>query len=374
MTLIDLPDIEYISDDVTTTLNNVLQVHQAITGRTLAPADPERLLLQTMCVLIVQQRALINLTARSNMLRYATGPLLDHIGAFSNTPRLPAANARTTLRFTLSAPQLSVIIIPAGMRVSTATDPKRYFATAQYAEFPVGSTTIDVPAAALDAGIVGNDWMPNQINQIVDPIAFVASAANITESTGGADVEGDDAYRERIHKAPESFSVAGPKGAYEYWAKSASSSIVDVSVSSPAPGEVLIIPLLTGGEIPGQEILDAVEAACSDKTRRPLTDLLTVAAPIAVNYSVTFSYWISRARAVEAASIQAAVTSAVQSYVLWQKSKLGRDINPSELIRLVMLAGAHRVAVTAPVHTVVAVSDVAVAGTPSITYGGLEDG
>jgi len=68
------------------------------------------------------------------------------------------------------------------------------------------------------------------------------------------------------------------------------------------------------------------------------------------------------------------VNNAVSEYVVWQKSKIGRSINPSELVRKVMQAGAKRVEVTSPVYTDLNDTQVAVEGSISVTYGGLEDG
>ena len=63
---------------------------------------------------------------------------------------------------------------------------------------------------------------------------------------------------------------------------------------------------------------------------------------------------------------------AVNAFVLWQKSKLGRDVNPSELIRRIMDAGAKRVVVTAPEYAAVSVTQVAVAKTTNVSLGGME--
>jgi phage-related baseplate assembly protein len=373
VTLIDLPDIEYVSDDVTTTLNHMITTYEAASGRILYPGDPVRLFLLSIAAIIVQQRTLINLTAKQNLLKYAAGQMLDHLGAFTETPRLPAASAITSLRFTLSAPQLSAISIPAGTRVSTESDPKRYFATMEFVQVAPGQLTFNVLAVCTEAGALGNGYGVGQINQIVDPIPFVASGVNVTISAGGADTEDDEAYRERIHTAPESFSVAGPSGAYRHWAKSASVSILDVAVFSPAPCQVVVVPLLEGGEIPGQSLLLLVSEAVNDRTRRPLTDQVTVRAPNAVAYNIVFHYWISEDRTSEVAAIQTAVTQAVAGYVLWQKSRLGRNVNPSELIRRVMDAGAHRVNITNPLYAEVNSDEVAVAGSITATYGGLTD-
>jgi len=373
LSLIDLPDMQFGDDDVGVTLQNLITTYEAISGRTLYPGDPVRIFLHAIALIIVQQRVLINQTARSNLLRYATGAMLDHMGAFSGTTRLPSEPARTTLRFTLSAPQMAAVSIPAGTRVSNQSNPKLYFATTAYAEILPGQTYVDAVATCTTTGTSGNGFLAGQINQIVDLIPFVLTAVNQTTSAGGADTEADEAIRQRIYTAPESFSVAGPDGAYQYWAKTANPGIIDVSVNSPAPGEVLVIPLMAGGEIPSSDILDVVEEICSSKTVRPLTDLVTVEAPTTKSYTVSLTYWIDRSRASEVTAIQTAVTAAVSSFVIWQKSKLGRDINPSELISRIVMAGALRVNVTNPVYSEVELSEIAVASTITVNYGGLSD-
>ena len=47
----------------------------------------------------------------------------------------------------------------------------------------------------------------------------------------------------------------------------------------------------------------------------------------------------------------AAVQAAVDKYIAWQCGKLGRDINPSKLISLLMQTGVKRVDLTSPVFT-----------------------
>ena len=69
----------------------------------------------------------------------------------------------------------------------------------------------------------------------------------------------------------------------------------------------------------------------------------------------------------------AAVAQAVEDYKVWQRA-IGRDINPSKLVAMVMEAGAKRVTVTAPAYTAVAATKVsALQGEATVTYGGLED-
>ena len=98
-----------------------------------------------------------------------------------------------------------------------------------------------------------------------------------------------------------------------------------------------------------------------------------VSSPAEVKYSISLTYYIDRSNATTAVSIQSAVDAAVQEYILWQR-KIGRDINPSKLVSLIMAAGAKRVDITSPAYT--KVGDAAVAlltGTVTVNYGGLED-
>jgi phage-related baseplate assembly protein len=370
--LSNLPQITFAEKSAQEIESNIITTYEAIAGKTLFPGDPVRLFLQSIAALIIQQRVLIDYSAKQNLLAYAEGDVLPHIGVLVGTDKLEAAPAITTLRFALSAVQSNPVSIPTGTRVTPGKN--IMFATTEDITVLAGQLTVDIPAECTEAGIIGNDFTPGQINKLVDPFQWFGSVTNITTSAGGADIESDDAYRERIHQAPEQFSTAGPSGAYEYWAKTASQLIIDVSVYSPSPGVIEIRPLLSGGEIPGDEIIDAVLNICSDTKIRPLTDNVLVLAPEQISYDLNLSYWIGQKNAALALSIQQAVTMAINEYIIWQKSKLGRDLNPSELTARIMAAGAKRVNIVSPIYTDVSQSQVAIADQVTITYGGLEDG
>lgn len=370
--LANLPSISFVDTDAANIEASVITMYEAIAGRTLAQGDPVRLFLQSVAAIIIQQRVLIDYSAKQNLLAYAVGDHLDHLGVLVGVSRLEASPAETTIRFSLSAAQPQAVTIPAGIRGTTANGV--VFQVSNPIIIPSGGLYGDAPAECTVAGASGNGYVAGQVNQLVDPLPWVQSIANVTESEGGDDEETDDAYRERIRLAPESFSVAGPDGAYRFWAMSASQTIVDVSVRSPAPVEVELRPLLRGGEIPGSEILDMVYSVVSNKEIRPLTDRVAVLAPEIVRYNTELVYYINKDNATQSQAIQTAVNQAVAAYELWQKSKLGRDINPSELIWRVRAAGADRVEVTSPVFTAVEKYQVAIAENITLTYGGLTDG
>jgi phage-related baseplate assembly protein len=369
MARFNLPDISFAQKTPQQIEADIVARFESITGIKLAPADPRRKFFQAIVYLLAQQRSLIDYSAKMNLLSYAEESYLDHLGTFTDTKRLSAQPATTTVRFHFSVTQPQTI--PAGTRV-TAGD-GLFFATNQPVEIQAGQTYVDAEVECTEAGTKGNDYLPGQINQLVDPLPWVQSVENITISEGGADKESDDAYAERIRHAPESFSVAGPEGAYEFYARSASPLIADVKVLSPSPGVVEIRPLLKEGDLPGQEILDKVLATCSPKNIRPLTDYVKVLAPDVVTFDLDVTYWISSSLAESETGLRTAVEKAVQAYVLWQKTKLGRDINPSELNRLMVNAGAKRVEIASPVYKKVEKHQVAIAANVTVNYGGLED-
>lgn len=369
MKLVDLPDIEFVDADAEQIKAAVFSDYTSITGRTLAQGDPVRLFLLVVSEAIVRLVNNQNYIGKQNLLKYATGGNLDNLGAFSDTDRIPASAATTTLLITLSSKREQETIVKAGTRV--ATDSGLYFATNEDVAVPAGSLTTTVKATCQTVGTAGNGFLPGEIKSVVDLVAYVASIVNTTTSAGGADEESDDDYRERIHEAPERFSTAGPTKAYEYWAKSANSAINDVTVYSPSAGVVEIRPLLDGGKIPGQEVLDVVNSILNKDTVRPLTDQVQVKAPEPVSYDISLTYYIDRG--VSESTVKDAVTQAIAGYELWQSAKIGRDINPSRLIADVMsVPGVKRIVVASPVYTELTNIQVAQADKISATLGGSE--
>ncbi len=368
-----LPEILFAQKDAAAVEREIIAGHEAASGRTLARGDPVRLFLESIAAVIIQQRSLIDFTGKQNLLYYSREGFLEHLGALLAVYRIPAAAAETTLRFTLSTTRPGASIIPAGTR-ATPGGGDATFALMESVTIPAGELIGEGVAECVTPGEIGNGYLPGQIKRLVDPLPWVQSVENITETAGGADTESDDSLRERIQIAPEKFSVGGPTGAYEYWARTAHQSISDVSVISPVPGEVHIYPLLAGGELPSEEILNAVDAICSAEDIRPTSDLVSVLEPTQVEYSVDLGYWIDRKRASMGDGIVLAVEAAVQAFVAWQCEALGRDINPSKLIAAIVGAGAKRVAVTTPIFAELTPAQVAKCTGITVTFEGFEDG
>lgn len=348
-------DYQFVSTDSAEVVADLTTKYEELTGHTLLPSDPDKLFIQWVAGIIIQQRIIVNYAANQNLPSRAAGENLDALGEMIyNVTRPEAKPAECVVRFTLSAPQETAIPIPKGTRVTDSSGALMW-ATAEETAVNIGEVTADVPVICETEGTVGNGYAPGQLNTLVDVdnVMYYSSCANIETSHSGAERATDEEYYELMRAGLEAFSTAGPKGAYEYHAKAVSTEIADVCAINPAdkPGYVDIFAIMTSGEIADDGTKNAILAACSDDKVRPLTDVVEVLDPLVVEFSVNLTYYIDRSSQKSAAEIEAAIRSAVDEYVDWQCGKIGRDINPSRLMWLLKDCGAKRVDIRSPVFT-----------------------
>lgn len=381
-----VPEIDFAVKDPTVIEQEVILDYESafltLTGvaKSLAPGDPVRLALLTVCHWLSHQRTLIDFTGKNNLLKYAREGYLDNLAALlgQRTLRLQATPAITTLRFTLSAALAFDAVVPKGTLVQAPN--AIVFETLEDGLIASADLTVDVPGQALLEGIAGNGFAPGQINTIINwNQPWSVAVSNTTETSGGGDDETDEQYRYRIWLAIESFSTCGPRDAYEFWALSAHPDIIQCVVHS-APeiaGEVWLYPLLKDGQLPTPDILTLVLNSCSADTRRPVTDYVSAFAPDVVNYTLDMTYYVSDSNDVLLSTIQANVAQAVSDWILWQRSFISRDLNCDELRKRCLEAGAKRITVTSPSpeFQVMDFNQLAVHGVtaPVVNFGGLEE-
>lgn len=377
--LYDLPDVSVIDDvDIESMKKEMVADFEALykeeTGEsiTLYPADKDRIKLNVVANKLYQAFQCIDKGFKMNLLKYAYGDYLKHLGANKKTFKQDSRPAVTVLRFTLQEARTQVTAIPQGKR-ATAGD-NVFFATDDYAEIAAGQMYVDVSATCTELGTIGNKYIPGQINAMADKIPYVASVENITESDGGSGEETDAEFRERIFLAPSSYSTAGPEDAYIYWVRQYNSAAIeDVKPNTTADATVDIRLVLTDGELPSDAFLDDLMTYLTTTPIRPLTDKLSVAAPDVVEYDLNFTYYIARSNKENVETIQAAVEDAANAFVIWQKTHIGADINTDMLTEFVRAAGAKRAPISKPAYTAIGNTEIAVAKSVTILYGGLED-
>lgn len=100
-------------------------------------------------------------------------------------------------------------------------------------------------------------------------------------------MEADDELRDRAQLAWEGLSTAGPRGAYEFHARSAHGQIADASAISPDPCDVLVSILSRDGDGTASEtVIAAARLALNDEDIRPMGDRVTVKSSVIRRYNV----------------------------------------------------------------------------------------
>ena len=343
----------------------------------LYPGDERRIFGEGIVALFVSMFSLFNDKAKQRTLRYARGNVLDAIGERYGVLRADPTEASALFRFSVAQAQSENIVIPAGTRITA--DGGVYFATVDTAILPAWSLEVDILAQCTMGGADYNGFVEGTISTLVDLIPYISAVENITASSGGDDGEpydevGDDKYRERIRLSPAIQSTAGPESAYRYFVLSADPNIIDVAIECPEdqPNVVNLYPLMTGGELPDEDVLQKVLDTLSDDVR-PMTDKVNALSPAVVEYEVEVKYYCTKED--EAATIEAmeGEGGAIDQYNQWQTAALARDINPDQLRRFILApstgTGAMRVDIIKPAFQELTKAQVAkLSGTPVISH------
>lgn len=326
----------------------MVTAYEKIVGITVRPASPEKLFIDWVSGIILQERQYLNYVGNQNLPSRSEGENLDALGELFYQAQRPAARPSTcTVKFYISEAQKSAILIPAGTRV-TDTNAALYWQTGADEYIPAGATDIEIGVTCLTSGSQGNGYTAGQINTLVDIFDYYDHCENTTVSANGSDEATDDDFFDLMKASQDALSTAGPMGGYIYHAKSASGQIEDVVANSPTPGVVNLYAIMTDGTIATEETKNAMLAACNAEERRPLTDMVVAADPEEVEYDIAFTWYLTRDSTKSAAEIGRLVNEAVEQYKAWQSGKLGRDINPDHLRSLLLDTGIKRAVLTAP--------------------------
>lgn len=372
-----MADFDFVETDSAKLYTSIIGSLMDSCDEALYPGDERRIFGEGIVALFVSLFSLFNDKAKQRTLRYARGNVLDAIGDRYNVPRLAPTSASALFRFSVAEAHSVNIIIPAGTRITA--DGSVYFATQETTVLPAWSEYVDILAVCTVGGVAYNGFAIGTVATLVDLIPYIGSVENITVSAGGDDGEpydevGDDKYRERIRLSPAIQSTAGPESAYRYFVLSADPNIIDVAIECPEdqPNVVNLYPLMTGGELPGEDVLQKVLDVLSDDVR-PMTDKVNAYSPAAVEYEVEIKYYCTKDD--EAATIEAieGASGAIDQYNQWQTAALARDINPDQLRRFILApitgTGAMRVDVVKPNFVELTKAQVAkLSGTPVISH------
>ncbi|EKG2068841.1 baseplate J/gp47 family protein [Citrobacter sp. RHB20-C16] len=195
----------------------------------------------------------------------------------------------------------------------------------------------------------------------------VAEATDTTDAV----MESDSALRLRAQSAFEGLSVAGPTGAYEYFAKSASGKVADAKASSPAPAEVVVSVLSAEGDgAASDELIATVYAMLSSESIRPVGDRLTVQSAEIISYDIQATLYL-----YPGPESEPVVSAAEASLQKWLKSqgRIGLDVAKSAILAALHVQGVQRVELDLPERIIISDTQAARCASVTITRGGTDE-
>lgn len=270
--------------------------------------------------------------------------------------QLPQPQIIETLDFEVILQEVNALIIaafPVGERASVAaaleleSEPLNVIAQViAYREMMLRQRINEGAAACMLSHAVFSDLDNLAVN-------LNTQRLTITEATDIADavMEIDSAFRLRAQSAFEGLSVAGPTGAYEYFAKSASGQVADAKAISPSPATLVVSILSTEGDgSASQTLLTQVNAALSAEDKRPVADRMTLQSAEIISYAINARLY--RYPGPESEPITKAAQDSLRDWIVNQ-GKIGRDVARSAIMAALHVQGVQRVEIIAPAQYMV---------------------
>ena len=320
-------ELELIVADPDQIFEEAKKLYKNLSGNDIVPASEESYLLSTISALLGNIKAEMNRVALENYLPYARNKRLDLKGKFygSRGERLGANPARTTMRCNISTTVERDIIVPKGTRFIYKTF---IFVSEEEYRIEKGKSYVDIPVVCETTGDIGV-ILTGEIKEIVDRYDYFESCENITEVTGGRDIEDDERYRVRIGEIPESFTSAGSEGAYKFWAKRASSLVTDVIIKSPTPN-TLDIYVCNNQSLIASEEKKKIKEYLEQEDIKALNDLITIKDPISYKYNIKIKYYLYKNAKNSKDLIEKRLNEKLLAYT--KSLKMGDSINSQDLI------------------------------------------
>ncbi|WP_273794626.1 baseplate assembly protein [Brucella intermedia] len=216
---------------------------------------------------------------------------------------------------------------------------------------------------------------------ITDAVGSNLDVAAAFFNTKRFDNEGDEQLRRRSQLGIYIAAVGGPLKAYEFQALSAHPNVVDVSIHSPAPGEIAVTvlayedvaaekaspeQLLIGKSLFAQprdkaivrilagassDVMKTVRTALNEKALRPMTDGVTVQPPTPRLFSVDAKLVVYPGP--DAETVRRASIASLSSY-LQSIRKVAYDATLAGLIASLKVGGVQNVILAAPAQDITA--------------------
>ena len=177
-------------------LGRMKEKYRLLTGANVFDASDIGVRLRVLCGELYSMEVYIEWLKRQMQSSTAEGEWLDYHAMQRGLERSKAEKSSGEVIFSLAAPQVSDVVIPAGTVVCTQ-DGELSFETVKESVIFAGATAVHTPVTALKEGRAYN-VKAECVNTFVTPVSLVASVINPDAFEGGCDTEDDESLRKRI--------------------------------------------------------------------------------------------------------------------------------------------------------------------------------
>lgn len=255
----------------------------------------------------------------------AQGEYLDLHAQLRGIERRGASTAQGVIRFLSDGPAPAALTIPAGTVCMTAGLVR--FETTEEGLLEEGSSTVDVPARALEPGESGNAAAGSILTMAVAPVG-ISGCVNPEAFSGGADAEEDEVLRQRVLETYRRM----PNGANAAFYQQEALSFPQVAAAAVIPrsrgvGTVDVV-VSTAQGTPGEDLLETLRAHFAQ--RREIAVEVEVRGPELETVDVSVAVAPAEGYTLQAA--QEAARNAIRAW--FDGTRLGQSVLRAKLTEL----------------------------------------
>lgn len=359
--------VKLIEGDAQKIYKEAIEIHEAISGERLSPADEKAHIYSTIAMILGDILYRANDIAIQNYLPYAKGERLDlkSIIYGERARRNEASHAKVTMECYISEIVDRAVYIKKGTRFLHG---ENIFYSLEEGIINPGQIKTTILAQVEKSGDIG-EILAGEITQIIDRYDYYESCLNPQKVSKGGNREDDEQYRKRLEEIPESFTSAGSEGAYKFWTKKVSPLVNQVVVKTPRPNEIDIYVYGFNEEVTLEE-KEAIKEFLTDLDRLPLNDLVTIKNPTIVNVDLNIDYYLYDGEIRSVETIKMTLMQKLRDH--FTKMQIGDKLNLQDIIRIIKNEDIRRCEILSPGN--LEITDVSLIKCDSITlnYRGVE--
>jgi len=263
----------------------------------------------------------------------AVGSGLDSVALMFGIKRLQGSYPYASFTFAIENPKSVDTVVPSLLLGGDSAN-----ANIDSFTLPANTSTIEV-VAVLDMYIESTSI---KTEELLTTLPYLAELTQTSNYANGAELESDEALRERIKLSFAEFSTAGPEKAYIKKVLEADSRIKDVYVWEDNYGVQVTVYATEYDAV----LIDRVQTALNVESERPLTDR------IVIQEATVLSVTINAEMTLKPNVVQSDVQTLIEDKLENTLFKIGQKLSLSKIIDMLFVEGVEDVTLNDPVLNV----------------------